>query len=80
MSAGRISYPSKMLSSARKVVFSTVVTREKQKKQRTRDRLTWPCEMIVVTETTKAVLHEEFNSSLHGLVGFRVYLEARKYG
>ena len=50
---------------SKKVVFRTVVTREKQKKQRTRDRLTWPCEMIVVTETTKAVLHEEFNSSLH---------------
>ena len=49
---------------SKKVVFHTVVTREK-KKQRTRDRLTWPCEMIVLTENVSAVLQEEFNSSLH---------------
>ena len=49
---------------SKKVVFTASVTREK-KKQRTRERLTWPCEMIALTESAKTVVRDDFDAALH---------------
>ena len=49
---------------SKKVVFTANVTRDKKRKL-SKERLTWPCEMVVLTDSSKSLLCDEFDGSLH---------------
>ena len=49
---------------SKKVAFRTTVTRDKKKQKTARDRIVWPCEMIVVADSVKAVLCDHFDGAL----------------